>query len=637
MCGFVGVLSSQPIDLGCLHTSLRTISHRGPDGSGLVLARRDGLMDIHYNEQMPPAANDVNTAIAHRRLSILDISDLASQPMQAQGVAICFNGVIYNFAELRDDLKRLGYSFRSTGDTEVALKAYLAWGNDCFARFEGMWAIAILDSSRRKLVLSRDRFGIKPLFWSVTNGDIHFASEIKALRAWTGLAHQPNVRTAAKYLCAGRSDTTSESWFEGIAKFPPGSFVELRLGISVQSFPKTTKFWTLTPEARETRLTNSEQVERFYDLMDTSVGAHLVADVPSGTCLSGGVDSSSIAALAQAKAGTSYSHRGVGYVADTDALSELHFMRLAAQQSGVALSEVRVSADEVIENLPAIMEVHDEPFGTPSAIAQWFVFRRARRDGLSVMLDGQGADEILGGYQGYILSRARSDFLRGDLKSYFGTKRDWERTSGNFPLSVMRILLKAALPNYNSFPELFSRGALYNVLNDPIRSQVCNIQDFYPPRAHVLTEVLVSDVTSNILPALLRYEDTNSMAHSVESRVPFLDHKLVEFCFQLDDDQKVDGMRRKKILIDAMQGRVPKEILSRSDKIGFTAQPSWLREILVRYGSALIENRTDIEKEWFDSHAMAPFFDSSAVRANEVWRIVNAKFWCRKISNVDLF
>lgn len=635
MCGLVGIVSLGQIDGERLRQASETLAHRGPDGDGYAVLRNGNVLSCIHNKQLPNELMDARVVVAHRRLAILDTSHKADQPMCEQGVALAYNGEIYNFVELRRELEASGYSFFSDGDTEVVLKAYLAWGPDCFSRFNGMWSLAIIDSARRKVVLSRDRIGIKPLYWALVDGQLAFASEITALRAARFVGSDYESSVAARYLCLGSSDVGDSTWFKDVKRFPAACWTEVSLDASTIVSPDFKSYWS--PGETSSNVGDGNTVEAFRDLFNEAVARHLVADVPVGTCLSGGLDSTSILLSATGGGSKSYTHKAVGYVADSQDFSELDFMRMAAETGHSSLSEVRISAEEVISALPTILRAQGEPFGSPSVIAQWFVFERANRAGLKVMIDGQGADELLGGYQGYVLTRAREDLMRGRFFAYCSTKARWEAVFGRFPLDVKRIFAGAVLPRSVALGNWWKSERLSRVLSKRLRRDAEAAWLNSGENANDLSKSLVRDMTCNLLPALLRYEDRNAMSHSIESRVPFLDRDLVDFCVPLATDWKVKGLERKRILVQAMVGTVPEEILSRKTKVGFTAQSSWLETMITRFKPALIENRTAPEEEWFEEKGVEEMLGDKSFPITSMWRVVNTKLWCRMNADIELF
>ena len=612
-----------------------SLRHRGPDGEGVFYySPTAGIrLGAGADPAEPPA--DAGAGFVHRRLKILDLSRAADQPMAADGVVLVFNGEIYNYRELRRELEGEGAVFSSTGDTEVALKSYLAWGNDCFRRFNGMWAMAIFDQRTQSAGLCRDRVGIKPLYYARPKGDFVFASEIKALLRHPGVGRAPNERTVARYLGFGIADDGGETFFKDVFRFPAAHWAEVRLDVPA-ALPVFRRYWRLGTGAFEGD--DGAAVERFRALFDDAVTSHHQGDVPSGNCLSGGLDSSAIVCWAAARKGSSalshHTWKSFGFAPGDESLSERPFMEAAAKAAGADLAVVTLDAAGFESALPGILAAHDEPVGSPSACAQWLVFRRAAEAGIRVMLDGQGADETLGGYMGYLLTMARGALARGRFGEFLERRENYRRTVEEFPLTVPRMLADAFLPAWVRRRMMARRGPAFRAMAPGLAglARYDGPADMAP--RHDLGATLAADVEARTLPALLRYEDTNSMAFSIEARVPFLDHRLVEFAFSLPDRLKIDGSARKSILNKAMNGTVPEAIRARTNKIGFQADPRWMSAYAARHRDEIVDNATDHERAWFNGPAVRRLLEQgqqSDALAAPRWRVINVKHWIRSL------
>lgn len=608
MCGLAGIISNKGVKPAVLSAMGHKLHHRGPDGSGVLFySTKDGAR-IGFNGQEPDKKSDLVAGFIHLRLKVIDLSDSARQPMGDSNTALIFNGEIYNYRELRRELESEGEVFTSSGDTEVVLKAFAAWGTDCFSRFQGMWALAILDGQNNRVVLSRDRFGIKPLYYTRLDGDFYFASEIKALLAVPGVRRTPDPRTMARYIGLGILDDSDNTFFEDIQSFPAGHWGDISLESENKGI-RPHRYWSL----RDDRFDGSfeDAVRGLREIFAASIKGHYHSDVPSGNCLSGGLDSSSIVCMAGAMRGvedfTNHTGKGFGYVPADGYLSERTYMEAAAISSGIDLEVVSVDEKAFARAMPEILSAYDEPVGSASACAQWFVFRQAAKAGIRVMIDGQGADESFGGYQGYLSSISRNPIrVLADII---------------LPPPFRSRLMKKDEIGVKAMTPALSRLAKYDMASD------------LAPR-HDLRKTLATDLQSRILPALLRYEDVNSMAHSIEARVPFLDHKIVEFAFSLPDEWKISGDTQKLILRRAMKEYVPREVLERQDKIGFHAGKGRVSTFIRILGDGIIENATGYEQDWFDEKELAGLFEDSAMndaRERTLWRIINAKLWARSL------
>jgi asparagine synthase (glutamine-hydrolysing) len=616
MCGICGVVAlGRPAETETVARMAAQLDHRGPDG--------DGAFDAP------------GVALGFRRLAIIDLSDAGRQPFASEdgSLQLVHNGEIYNYRELRRDLEGQGHRFRSRTDTEVVLAAYTEWGERCVERFNGMWAFALWDAERRLLFCSRDRFGVKPFYYRHAGGRLVFASEPKAFRADPGTRLRANASALRDYVEQGYVDHTAETFFEGILKLPPAhslSFDEHGLRLR--------RYWSIgahePPPGDPTGLVR--------DLLVDSVRLRLRSDVPVGTCLSGGIDSSAIACVVDHLLRTEAENaRPVGerqrtftaYFEDAG-FDERPFARAVVEQTGADAHWISFGAEEVVASLPAIVEAQDEPFGSTSIVAQWHVMRTAKQAGLTVMLDGQGADEILAGYHGYfgpffadLLARGRLLRLRDEVGAY--------RTLHG--ASAARAAVDLARPFLSERARRLARartrggGAL---VGDALRGLPPTPEPNSAPLGGRLRRQLHLILTARGLPELLHYEDRNSMAHSLEARVPFLDYRLVELLFSLDAGQLIDKGRTKAVLRRALGDLLPPVVRDRVDKLGFvTPEGRWLRGPLGDLAADVFGSRSFAERGWLDAAAARARLDrhrrGELEAGFELWRALNLELWAR--------
>jgi len=651
MCGICGVVAADSVSPDAVVRATRALAHRGPDDEGFLFAHRDGdqlaveafrgddsAPDVHLTHVASARPSGCTVALGHRRLAILDLSAAGHQPMcdPAGDLWLVFNGEIYNYRELRAELERKGHSFHTTGDTEVVLRAYAEWGRACFQRFAGMWALAILDRREWSLTLSRDRFGIKPLYWTVAQERLLFASEIKALLASGLMQAEPHEEKVARYLTAGHLDVDEATFFAGVQQLPPASTAVINLaGAPLAPRPQT--YWSLPrPDGSTSTVDGPAAVRAAFE---RSLRQHLRSDAAVGTCLSGGIDSSGIVAVADklrgCDIGATFTHAAFGYVAPEPEHSERRYMDAVAQRCGTDLTLVEPTSEEFISALPSVIASQDEPFGSTSIAAQWFVFRAASRAGIRVMLDGQGADEVFGGYHGYLTLIARSLVMSGKPLEFARFARACRASVGRLP-----------------YPHTY---ALVALLPRPLRSMAVRARRAAVPGSPYITPalcalapesdrhesldadgILRADVEAQSLPGLLRYEDRNSMTHSVEARVPYLDHRLVELAFRIPALQRMNYAVPKQVLREALHDVLPSVILERRDKIGFRASPSATWDFARRHREALIEARCEPEERWFVPGEIERLIDSPVGDVGDaglefaLWRMINAKLWARQ-------
>jgi len=580
MCGIAGFIAQPDRGKSAYAASiLQSIEHRGPDDYGWL--RLTGNQVERGREWKQPV-KEPEVLLLHRRLSIIDTSESGWQPMSTADdrYHIVYNGEIYNYLEIRKELEGLGHRFRSSSDTEVLLNAYAQWGTEALRRFIGMFAFALLDTNRRTVLLARDFFGIKPLYYWSENGCICFGSEIKALSEFALSQPKANTERLLLYLRYGMTDFGSETMFSQVQQIPAAHFMEISLDGCELEVPR--RFWSAESD-RILDISFEEAAYKVRDLFLRNVELHLRSDVPLGSALSGGIDSSSIV-MAIRHLDPKADIHAFSFISEDSALSEEKWIDIIAHDARAHVHKVHATADDVAADLDSMMHFHDEPFGSTSAYAQFLVFRAARDAGVKVMLDGQGADEILGGYDLYKGARLASlvrqgrwseaaDFLQrlsrgGGMGRYLGAAYCADFLLPPAMQSTVRFLVgKDAFPGWLNRAWFAERGVGVRFAN-------------YTDAKDVLRSSLTRSV-SETLPGLLRYEDRNSMASSVESRVPFLTPDLVNFLGMLPENYLIDSDGTSKAVFrKAMRGIVPDAILNRRDKIGFaTPEKRWLHAL----------------------------------------------------------
>lgn len=566
MCGIAGILTSaSPVSPDRLKKMTDAIAHRGPDGEGHW---------IHPTGKI---------GLGHRRLAIIDRSDAGRQPMHClDRYTLIHNGEIYNYLELRTTLEKKGYRFHTQTDTEVIASAYDHWGKDCLTHFNGMFAFAIWDEKEQELFAARDRFGEKPFFFTQTPEGLFFGSEIKTFWA-AGLEKKVNHRLLFNYLSIGYVDNPTrprETFFEGIHKLPAAHCLSYRFG---DHEPQIESWWELDLDAETSTRSAEEVKEQFLEKLTRSVQWRLRSDVPVGTSLSGGLDSSSILALIAGTGQKEKRHSFSAVFPGFDRNEEV-FMEEITQRYQWPLTKVRIDDTEIAGLIQKVCTHLDEPFGSASNIAQYQVYRAARQHGTPVLLDGQGADEILAGYGKYFkwywqeLFRKRKLLRSGELKA--------ARQLGNTESFGFSNIVAALVPDLASV--LLEQRYLLKAVKDPgLSPEFIHAQGRHAylgkPAITSLNEALYYNTVVHGLDELLRYADRNSMAHGVEVRLPFLDHELVEFLFSLPADFKIRNGYTKYLLRETMQDRLPASIAWRADKVGFEPpQKMWMRESSVQ-------------------------------------------------------
>jgi len=645
MCGILGLARARTAERCTARVAARAtaiVRHRGPDDEGYLLwtdgappqrfAGGDTMAEsrrVHGLRDLPLDA-ECRVALGHRRLSIVDLSAAGHQPMVhgATGLAVCYNGEIYNHVELRVELERLGHRFISASDTEVLLKAWLEWGPECLQRLNGMFAFVLLDPrAPATLHAARDRFGVKPLYFAAVNGLLAFASEIKQIRTLPGFAHRLDEEMACAYLAFGLMDHTGRTLDAGISQLRGGERAAVRLDDAALGV-EVVRWYDLAPRALAAPA--HAAAAQFRELLDDSVRLRLRADVPVGSCLSGGLDSSAIVCLAHGALGETES--GAGQITVTACYEDRRFdeWRFAERVvDRVGATAVRVWP--AIERLQAELDLQlwhlDEPSGSTSQFSQWCVFDGAAGAGLKVMLDGQGSDEQLAGYGGSDASLYAGLLRRGSLGGLAGEVAAYRRRLGALPIGQLLVAARTTVPAIDAvWPNRFRP-----IWRAP--SWMAGADSMAPtaqPRdlAHHLRRQLLE--TS--LPLLLRYEDRNSMAWSVESRVPFLDYRLVEFLAGVPDAMKTYRGVTKVLLRDAMQRVVPDEILARRDKMGFvTPEELWLKQTATSWFRSGVDVAVEAAPTLLRADGVTQMMDSmiagSIPFTFEPWRILCLGRW----------
>ncbi|HBB35148.1 MAG TPA: asparagine synthase (glutamine-hydrolyzing) [Cyanobacteria bacterium UBA8803] len=580
MCGIAGlvVFPAQEIQKEIVEELLDRLQHRGPDDRGVLIFGRDGV------KAAPLITESVEgeVLLVHHRLSILDLSKAGWQPMSSQckRYHIVFNGEIYNYLELRAELEAHGHIFHSHSDTEVLLTAYSHWGVECLNRLVGMFAFAILDTQERKLFLARDFFGIKPLYYTLWQGGFAFASEIHPLLDFPGVSRKVNPQRLYDYLRFGLTDRGGETLLADIKQLSAAHYLEIKLDNPMPIEPLC--YWQVDLNKRAD-LSFDEAANRLRELFLESIRLHLRSDVPIGTALSGGIDSSAIV-MAMRYLEPSLEIHTFSYIASDPALSEERYVDIVGKSAHAVMHKVQLESRELVADFKYLIQAQGEPFGSTSIYAQHRVFGLAREAGIKVMLDGQGADEILGGYICYKGARLASLLKQNRWAEAYQFMRVASATPGMGSWLLWQWAINYMLPTQI---QVLGRQLVGKDLNPPWlntswfkeRNTSPSLFD-YTGNKTVLRESLY-DSLRETLPSLLRYEDRNSMAFSIESRVPFLTPALVSFMFALPEEYIVspDGTS-KAVFRRAMKEIVPNSILDRKDKIGFaTPEFSWLNSL----------------------------------------------------------
>jgi asparagine synthase (glutamine-hydrolysing) len=588
MCGIIGqyCFKGQP-DKELIKNMSKILTHRGPDTDGTYFNNTVGL--------------------AHRRLGIIDLSISARQPMfnEDHTIVVTYNGEIYNHPSLRDILIEKGHIFKSNADTEIIVHAYEEWGLNCLTKFNGMWAFALWDNKKKVLFCARDRFGIKPFYYTFIDNTILFASEIKALLAHPNIGISQNELMVEAFLSSGILDHTHETMFNKIYQIPPSN------GLIINTHGmKQFRYCDLEINPNITSIISDDNVaSNVIHLFKKSIKSHLRSDVPIGTCLSGGIDSSTIAKLVNID--HSMQNTFSAQFTNDDKFDESKYIKLVTENTSIQPFFVEPRPNELLKDIEHLVYTQDEPFGSLSIYAQYCVMKLAHGK-VKVLLDGQGADELFGGYlayqKTYIIELIKRKKLLLAAKEIMGSVRH----HSDFYIYAVK--------------QVFERNKRKNLFTTYIKSH-----RYKGKFDHILHNELF---TTN-LPEILHFEDRNSMAFSIEARVPYLDTEFTNYIASLPYDQKIRNGVTKFALRNAIKGVIPEEIRMRMDKMGFvTPEESWMKYELKDYITDILYSSSFKNRRYWNSDKVIEdyqkFIDGKTTYTHEIWRIVCTELWLRK-------
>ena len=618
MCGITGIIAKRAFNPAALQAMTARLVHRGPDGEGCWIS------------------SDGRVGFGHRRLAIIDPTDGGRQPMQdvSRRYIITFNGEIYNYVELTKRLKVEGISFRSKSDTEVLLEAYKMWGESCLTELNGMFAFAIYDTVKQTLFCARDRFGEKPFYYTKTDDYFAFASEYKALFALADLPIETNDNRVLRFLHDSRQglDDDSETAFHGIEQLLPAETLSMDLA---HLKPTVRRYWDINPTDEESALSFEDAAYQFKNLLKDSVELRMRSDVPLGSCLSGGLDSSAIVCLNRRILGADAEYHTFTGQFPGSAVDESEFADIIVKSENVTPHLVEPTAKGFADDLADFIWFNELPVGSSSQYAQWCVFKLAKQHGVTVLLDGQGADEILGGYEQYFSPYLKARALMATATDITAEKIAIEN---RYPaaLTAGNDTWKGRLPMALRWPlaNLLGKGSdfLFGVNWDLATVLALANNRQTDSRFNPLMAALKDDSLQAHLPTLLRYGDRNSMAHSRETRLPFCDHRLAEFVFSLSIETLMGNAETKRLLRGSMQGILPEQIRTRWNKQGFRPpQELWFSGSLNQLARVTIESDTFRGRgywntKWWQS-ALARFNAGQGHLAWTLWKPVISEAW----------
>jgi len=624
MCGIIGsFFRENPSDFSLrFDSALLELNKRGPD----------------FKDYISTTLSKGVLTLGHTRLSIIDLSNNANQPMKSSDgrYVIIFNGEIYNYRELRDELIKLGHKFYTDSDTEVLLGVWTEWKFEGLRLLVGMFSFAIFDYEDQNLILVRDAFGIKPLFYKYFAGEIFFSSDINALKKLLGDSFSVNYLKVYDYLLTGSYDNDDKSFLEGVFHLLPAHYLNINLKTLVVEKPVC--WWY--PDIKENKnITFEDAAISLKNLFLKSVRLHLRSDVPIGATLSGGIDSSAIVCAMRYLEPKLVIHT-FSYIAKDTPLNEEKWIDIVNNHVDAISHKVEVHNKELLDDLDELVYIQGEPFGTTSIYAQYKVFQRAKECGIIVVLDGQGADESLGGYEGYPVQVVKEYIHKLKLMSIISFLNSYYLNTGKPKIQLIKKILVSYIPDY--FKYGFKRIFVSFGSNIPKWILLNNTKEYFkfknnqfkllPVYNRKLAGELRKDLTITRVRRLLRYEDRNSMCWSIESRVPFLTIELIEFLLSLPSDFLVsDKGETKRLFRAAMRGIVPDEILDRKDKIGFdTPEQKWILNswdvLKIKLNNIKLPNilNYSLVIKYIETGLQNDKYYSS-----QIWRIINFCLWIK--------
>jgi asparagine synthase (glutamine-hydrolysing) len=621
MCGIVGQISHQTAENNdrLLLESIQALRHRGPDSSG------------HKTMNLSPW----KIFLGHTRLSILDLSDRGRQPMEddVDELVLSYNGEIYNYRELRFTLSKLGYEFQTETDTEVILKAWREWGPEAIPHLEGMFSFAIYSKNEKSIYIVRDAFGIKPLYYTSDVNQLIFGSELSALRIIMNRKPRLNHETAIRYLMTGSYDDGSSTFYEDIEQLLPGHY--LKLDLSRMSLETRLERWW-KPSIVEESIPFEEAMNRVRNLILQSVEMNVVSDVPVGVSFSGGLDSSVIVGSLR-KLFPHERIRTFSFISEDPRHSEESWVDLMAQEAKLDHHKIFIAPEEFKRDIDSLIISQGEPFGSTSIYAQFRICQTAHEEGIKVLLEGQGGDEIFAGYHGYPHARAASLLSERRFLETSMLLNQWRKNRDQGNLRLLKIIRDVIGNEINQYA-LFRSGSITkeNLSYGKFNTSIDNNRALgLIPRNRRLVGALRDEFLTGGMSRLLRHGDRNSMAWSVENRVPFLNKSLIQTSLSLPEHYLLsNGGETKYILRKAMKDIVPTTILTRNDKIGFeTPEYIWMKSFHQNELLGWLEGLEGLD--FVDTKSSRNFVKKSLSTKifykRKTWRILNFARWMQLV------
>jgi asparagine synthase (glutamine-hydrolysing) len=655
MCGITALFQkNSTLTSGLLRQMSDIIAHRGPDGEGYALGSNGEVNffrgpltppksreDLVYlpDQNLPMDVVEWTWALGHRRLSILDVSEAGHQPMSTadQRYVMSYNGEVYNYIEIREELMSLGWVFKSHSDSEVVLAAYAQWGAKCLSHFNGMFAIVIVDMQENKFFAARDRFGVKPLYIAVGDGYIALASEIKQFTVLPDWSPRLNPQTAYDFLNTASTNYSASTLFAEVTQIRVGHYLEHSLDEDIQLIQQNA-WYELNAKPQYLNLKSEEAAEAFSEKFTDAVRLRLRSDVPVGTALSGGLDSSAIVCEVshQLRQRGGVGQKSFSNCSIYEKYDERKFIDVVVDAAKVEPHYVYPSDNDLVDDFARLAWHQDEPFAGPSIFAEWKVFQLVQSQGIKVTLDGHGSDEHLCGYHMFFWIYLNQLLKQGQVGQWIDELRALQQIHGYTLSHMLRQQMVYALPtqfiqparnffrNESASVDLLANQSNLNVHTDPVRDRL-------RLGSNNLQLECKQQLTVTSMPMQLQWSDRSSMAHSVESRYPFLDYRLVEFVMSVRPEAKLSQGLTKRLLRKGLAHRLPPVIANRQDKMGYvTPESIWLRDQKSQWFLSFLTDHQNYAQTLVSSsaidRAMRIFTKQDRYNAF-AWRVVSLIMW----------
>lgn len=629
MCGIVGVISKNEINID-LDVLLNQMHHRGPDKTGKF------YWNINTSEKLSDNFQKYKICLGHKRLSIIDLTDAASQPFHSSdgNFTLLYNGEVYNYLEIKEELKNLGVTFRTNSDTEVIIESIIKWGIDiALSKFEGMFAFAFLDNKSGDVILARDAFGIKPLYYSFYEDTLIFSSEIKVILPCLNKSLELDNQSVISYLLHGVSDYDNQTFYKSIKQFEKGSWAKINY-YEIEKGLTFTKYWSPENIKQNNDISFEDAVLKTRNLFFKNIKLHLRSDVNFGVALSGGLDSSAIACSIRYLYPELPIHT-FSFVPDDKKISEKKYIDIINEKIGGISHQIDLKEIDLNKELDDLIELQDLPFGSLSIFSQYKIYEAAKKSGIKVLLNGQGADEILAGYsplQGFRLASLLSQLKIKSAIKFLKNQIYWEdRTVRSVFLTGLYQMFSNS--KFKKLANIIKKSKVPNWINNIYENKyLINNNHYSCTGPNYLNSALQKSI-KNGLSTLLRYDDRNSMGNSIESRVPFLTREFTEFILSLPENFLINEKGGSKIVFrEAMRGIVPDLILDRKEKIGFES-PDF--KILNKNKDYIINEIHDSKAYEHIQKARALDFiklslNNKSNYSSLTWRLINFIIWNNK-------